>query len=147
MRGHILRYSINTSTGAISGDDGQRYKFFGSDWDLPDVPTQGMYIDFDVEEGRAVDIMMVPSASPVGAAVGSKNRIVAALLAFFLGGLGIHKFYLGYGGVGVVYILISLTIIGLLFTGVASLIDAVLYLVKSDEEFDKVYVQGRRPWF
>ncbi|MBD5026854.1 NINE protein, partial [Xanthomonas citri pv. citri] len=37
--------------------------------------------------------------------VSKKNKIVAALLAFFFGGLGIHKFYLGRVGQGILYIL------------------------------------------
>lgn len=43
-------------------------------------------------------------ATPVGA----KSRICAGLLAIFLGGLGIHNFYLGYTGKGVAQLLITL---------------------------------------
>jgi TM2 domain-containing membrane protein YozV len=40
-----------------------------------------------------------------------KNQLVAALLAFFLGSFGIHKFYLGRIGWGIVYLLFCWTII------------------------------------
>jgi TM2 domain-containing membrane protein YozV len=39
----------------------------------------------------------------------SKNEAVGALLAFFLGGFGIHKFYLGENGLGILYLLFSWT--------------------------------------
>ncbi len=42
---------------------------------------------------------------------GDKNKLVAALLALFLGGLGIHKFYLGRTGWGIIYLLFCLIIV------------------------------------
>lgn len=62
-------------------------------------------------------------------------RVVAALLAFFLGGLGFHKFYLGQWGWGLLYLIFC-------WTGVPSVlgaIEAVLYLVKTDNEFNWKY--------
>ncbi|WP_026902784.1 TM2 domain-containing protein [Pedobacter glucosidilyticus] len=38
-------------------------------------------------------------------AAGSKSQLIALLLAFFVGGLGIHRFYLGYTWQGVVQLL------------------------------------------
>ena len=35
----------------------------------------------------------------------TKNKTTAGLLALFFGGIGVHKFYLGQGGLGVVYLL------------------------------------------
>lgn len=65
-----------------------------------------------------------------------KSKIVAALLAFFLGGIGIHKFYCGKILAGIVYILFC-------WTGIPSIIafvEFILYLVcPSDEEFTKKY--------
>ena len=139
MKGRILRYSVD-GTGAISGDDGQRYQFVASDWKLPDYPTQGMYVDFDVDDGRAFDFVLLTVA-------GQKSKIVAGILALLLGTLGIHKFYLGYVVVGVVYLLVSITFIGLFLTVPVSIIDGIIYLTKSDEDFDKTYVQNRKSWF
>lgn len=48
-------------------------------------------------------IIQQQSAQPIYKS--SKNKVVAAVLAFFLGGIGIHKFYLGQGGMGVLYLL------------------------------------------
>ena len=68
-------------------------------------------------------------------AQGSKNKVVAALLAFFLGGIGVHKFYLGQIGWGIGYLLLCWTGIPAL----VGLVEGVLYLVKSDEEFAALY--------
>lgn len=81
-----------------------------------------------------------------------KSKVVAGLLAIFLGGLGIHKFYLGYTKQGVIMLLVSLfgsllLFIGPLAVGVIALIEGIMYLTKSDEDFDAVYVQGERGWF
>lgn len=63
------------------------------------------------------------------------SKIAAALFAFFLGGFGVHKFYLGQVGWGVAYLLFCWT--GLPF--VASVVDGIVYLVMSDEAFARRY--------
>jgi TM2 domain-containing membrane protein YozV len=64
-----------------------------------------------------------------------KNRIVALLLAVFLGDWGIHKFYLGQVGWGILYILFSWTFIPM----VIGWIEALMYLTMSDKEFEAKY--------
>ncbi len=51
--------------------------------------------------------MILPVAFPVQMQpqMSSHSRVGAGLLGLFFGGLGIHRFYLGYGGVGVLYLL------------------------------------------
>ncbi len=72
-----------------------------------------------------------------------KEKLVAGLLAIFLGWLGIHKFYLGYNKAGIIQLIISLFCgIG----GILGLIEGILYLTKSDEEFQKIYVEGKKEW-
>jgi TM2 domain-containing membrane protein YozV len=61
------------------------------------------------------------------------------LLAFFIGTLGIHRFYLGRTGSGIVMLILSITLVGLLVTAPWALIDMVRYLVMSDEEFAARY--------
>ncbi len=62
---------------------------------------------------------------------GGKSKTVAGLLGIFLGGLGIHKFYLGQIGWGIVHILFCLTLIPA-FVG---FIQGIIYLTMSDEAF------------
>lgn len=64
-----------------------------------------------------------------------KSKIVAALLAIFLGGLGIHKFYLGKKLLGVLYLIFCWTYI----PGILGVVDAILILTSTDENFMKKY--------
>jgi TM2 domain-containing membrane protein YozV len=64
-----------------------------------------------------------------------KNKIVAGLLAFFLGGFGMHKFYLGNAGMGIIYLLFCWTLI----PAIASFIEAIILFSMSDKEFDMRY--------
>ncbi len=65
----------------------------------------------------------------------SKNRSLAILLALFLGGIGIHKFYLNKPGAGVLYVLFCWTLIPLII----SVLEGIGYLLMSDEDFQKKY--------
>ncbi|MDT0539050.1 TM2 domain-containing protein [Croceitalea sp. P059] len=89
---------------------------------------------------------------------GSENKkILAGILAIILGSLGVHKFILGYQKEG--FILLGVTIaayvlscvgIGLLFIGlpwIVGVIEGIIYLTKSDEEFYNTYQVGKKPWF
>lgn len=81
----------------------------------------------------------------------SKSKVAAGLLAIFLGGLGIHKFYLGYTTQGIILLLVTifgaLLLIGPLITAVISFIEGIIYLTKSDEDFNNIYVVNKKEWF
>ncbi len=64
-----------------------------------------------------------------------KNRTMAAILAICLGGIGIHKFYLGRVGWGLIYFIFSWTFIPAL----AGFIEGIIYLLMSDDSFEKKY--------
>ena len=91
----------------------------------------------------------------IGAAAsgGKKDKMVAGLLGIFLGSLGIHKFYLGYNKEGLIMLLVS--VVGSFVTcgatlsvvGIIGLIEGIMYLTKSEQEFDQLYVQGHKGWF
>lgn len=72
---------------------------------------------------------------PRATSSGGKSRIMAALFGILLGGLGIHKFYLGSTGWGVVYLLFCWTLIPV----VVGLIEGIVYLTMSDEAFAAKY--------
>lgn len=77
------------------------------------------------------------------------KKIPAGILGILLGSLGIHKFILGYTKQGVIMLLISLLTFGFGagIMGIIGLIEGILYLTKSDEEFVKTYVTGKKGWF
>ncbi len=97
---------------------------------------------------------------PVGTAqsqatqvAGVKSKVVAGLLGIFLGGLGIHKFYLGYTKEAVIMLLVSI-IAGIFTFGIASsiigiigIVEGILYLTKSDADFEEIYVKNYKGWF
>ena len=60
-----------------------------------------------------------------------KQWIVALLLAFFLGALGIHNFYLGYTGKGIIQLILTITMIGAPIAAIWALIEFVLILAHS----------------
>jgi TM2 domain-containing membrane protein YozV len=68
-----------------------------------------------------------------------KNKTTAGILAIFLGGLGIHKFYLGRGGMGVLYLLFAWTFI----PAIVGFIEGIILLVMNDHEFNLKYNPGQ----
>lgn len=81
-----------------------------------------------------------PSIIQLGAiAPNGRSKLAAILLAFFLGGFGIHKFYLGQIGWGIVYLLLCWTFI----PAFVAIIEAILLLVMSDERFNAKFGQQR----
>ena len=84
---------------------------------------------------------------------GDNKKILAGVLAIILGALGVHKFILGYTKEGIIILVITL-ILGILTCGIAGwvmsilgLIEGIIYLTKSDEEFYNTYQIGNKPWF
>ena len=88
---------------------------------------------------------------------GENKKILAGILAIVLGSLGIHKFILGYKKEGI--ILLVATAIGyatmcfvigsfiVMATAIVGLVEGIIYLTKSDEEFYNTYQVGQKPWF
>lgn len=64
-----------------------------------------------------------------------KSKTTTVILAFFLGGLGIHRFYLGQTGLGILYLLFSWTLVPCLI----AFIDFIGFLCMSDEKFNRKY--------
>ena len=77
---------------------------------------------------------------------GSEKKMIAALLAFFLGSLGAHKFYLGYTKEGIIHIVLALFTCGSI-SALIAFIEMIMYLMKSDQEFVDTYVNGQKGWF
>ena len=90
-------------------------------------------------------------------ASGDNKKILAGILGILFGGLGIHKFILGYNkeggillGATLVGILLSCVGVGLLIVwipGVVGFIEGIIYLTKSDADFHNTYQVGKKPWF
>ena len=81
-----------------------------------------------------------------------KSRTTAALLAIFLGGFGVHEFYLGNSNSAIIRLVVYivggvLMCVPSFVLSMISIIEGIIYLAKSDEEFEKVYVKEKREWF
>jgi TM2 domain-containing membrane protein YozV len=91
----------------------------------------------------------VPPASPPMSHPRASNKIPAGICGIILGGLGVHKFILGYTGAGLIMLLVSVLSCGTLYPvmHIIGLIEGIIYLAKSDDEFVRTYVDGRKEWF
>jgi TM2 domain-containing membrane protein YozV len=80
---------------------------------------------------------------------GAERKIAAGICGILLGSLGIHKFILGYTKEGVIMLLVTVLTMGFgaFVTGLVGLIEGILYLVKTDEDFVATYVSGKKGWF
>lgn len=147
MKGVILDFNQDNRTGLISGEDGERYNFSVEDWNGSSLPRPGNKIDFSVNEGKA-EAIFVESHETSGAS----KKIIAALFAIFLGAFGAHKFYLGYTKQGLIMLLVFLfgfILLGIpsMVIGVIAFVEFIVYLTKSDDEFEQTYVIGKKAWF
>jgi TM2 domain-containing membrane protein YozV len=75
---------------------------------------------------------------------GSK-KLLAGLLGILLGWTGAHRFVLGDTTGGVIRLVIGLVTCGA--GGIIGLIEGIIYLTKSDEDFQKIYIEGKKAWF
>ncbi len=73
------------------------------------------------------------------------KRVIAGILAILFGSLGVHKFVLGYTKEGIIQIILSVVSCGIL--GLIGLIEGIIYLTKSDEEFVYIYQTNKKGWF
>jgi TM2 domain-containing membrane protein YozV len=84
--------------------------------------------------GMPESMALVP-AGPRAVATTTKNRTAAGIFALVLGGLGVHKFYTGHVAAGILYLLFCWTFVPALI----GLVEGVLFLTMSDEEFARKY--------
>lgn len=196
MLGQVLDYSIQENKGIINGEDGNRYTFLGSEWkDVSVIPKRGLKVDFRAtEDGVAVEVYRSLSAGGINTealssglqsgfeglksgfgniSLGQKNKIVASILAFFFGSVGVHRFYLGnitqgftYIGTLILaiifqiwsvslmednpfdppifaYIFMILGLILLAIVVIRPIVDIILFMTKSDEKFQEIYVKHK----
>lgn len=79
---------------------------------------------------------------------GADKKIAAGICGILLGALGVHKFLLGYNTEGLIMLLVTLLTCGIggAVMGVVGLIEGIIYLTKTDEEFVSTYIAGRKGW-
>ena len=111
---------------------------------MQNIPNMGM----PQMSNQQININIVPTIKK-----SKKNKILAGVLAILFGGLGVHKFYLGKYGLGVLYALFPFfsTLIALATDSEAifmlsflpsfvSFIEGLMYIFMSNEDFQKKYI-------
>jgi TM2 domain-containing membrane protein YozV len=146
MRGKVLAYDRETGQGTISGDDGSRYTVGQNSLGAGvGSLSSGKTVDFVTQGGVAMEVFPLPSAA------GEKNKWIAALLALFLGSFGVHKFYLGRKTAGLImllcFVLGFVIVIPSTIIMIISIIEGIIYIVRSEQSFHDLYVAGDRAWF
>jgi TM2 domain-containing membrane protein YozV len=86
---------------------------------------------------------------PMSLQEANSKKIAAGVCGILLGSFGIHKFILGMNTAGLIMLLSTVLTCGIAaavfhFVG---LIEGILYLTKTDEEFYRVYIVGKKEWF
>src|SRR5215475_5601509 len=140
---------LSKTSGASSGPAQQTYtrSASGANQQPPyqdNLPYPG-YQGYPNQSGYQSQVM----AAQNWRALGADKKLAAGILGILLGGLGIHKFVLGYKTEGLIMLLgtvLTCGIASVIFTPIG-LVEGILYLVKSDEEFVRTYIQNKRGWF
>jgi TM2 domain-containing membrane protein YozV len=97
-----------------------------------------------VAYASVANVLTAPSRDGV-----SSTKLAAGLCAILIGALGIHKFIIGATTAGVITLVISLATcgVGAVVFHVIGIIEGIIYLTKSDEEFYQTYMIRKKAWF
>src|SRR5687768_8693108 len=120
-----------TKCGAINDDMAQ----YCSNCQAPLTPVSGY------QPMQAVN----PGAMTDWKALAADKKVVAGVSGILFGWLGVHKFVLGYTTEGVIQLVLGLITCGA--AGIIGIIEGIIYLTKSDEDFVRTYIQTKKGWF
>lgn len=84
-------------------------------------------------------------SSPAPYNPAESKRVLCGILAIVIGGLGIHKFIMGKTSTGIIQIVITFVTCGV--GSLVGLIEGIMYLTKTDEQFYNEYIAGGKNWF
>jgi TM2 domain-containing membrane protein YozV len=79
----------------------------------------------------------------------SNKKLAAGLTGIFLGAFGVHKFVLGYNKPAIIMLVVSLLTcgVGYFIFQVIGIIEGIIYLTKSNDEFRVEYLDAEKDWF
>jgi TM2 domain-containing membrane protein YozV len=98
---------------------------------IPPIPPAGGY---------------TPPPTAGGPAPGDNKKLVAGICGILLGGLGVHKFILGYTTEGIIMLVLFIVSCGTI-SSIIGLIEGIIYLTKTDQDFYQTYVANKKGWF
>ena len=76
---------------------------------------------------------------------GAEKKLPAGICGILLGCIGVHRFILGDTTGGIIRIVITGVTFG--FGGIIGVIEGIIYLTKSDEDFVEIYINQKKAWF
>ncbi|WP_455466641.1 NINE protein [Bartonella sp. B39] len=129
MKGKII--SQDQGAYLVSGDDGKRYQFLGWDWLGKNPPKVGDAVDFVCEGDTVKSVFPILAGSH-----SQQSKTTLAVVCFFLGGLGIHRFMVGKTGTGILMLILTLTLLGALISGPWAFIDFIVILTGNFRDKD-----------
>ena len=97
ITGQIESYDSETKTGLVK-DQEEFFKFDEASWKSSVPPDSGDEVTFELKDGVVVNMRLVAESTKL--IEGVKKRWIATTLAFFLGAVGAHRFYLGFYKLG-----------------------------------------------
>jgi phage shock protein PspC (stress-responsive transcriptional regulator) len=114
VKGNILDFRVQSNSGTISGDDGRRYSFVGTDWKDAHLPVRGTRVDFEVRDGNAVSIYVAGFSPSRGSSIatgpseysGYYTSSDESTIGGVCAGLA-HKWGMNKGGLQVAFILLA----------------------------------------
>jgi TM2 domain-containing membrane protein YozV len=79
----------------------------------------------------------------------ASKKTAAGICGILIGALGIHKFILGYSTEGAIMLAVSILTCGIAspVMGIIGMIEGIIYLTKSDQEFVDTYITSKKGWF
>lgn len=116
---------VNHNPNSIPSSGGDINRFDQS----VNAPKQGIFME------QQSGIPIAPYDYNYGRRITNKSKVTAALLAFFLGSFGVHRFYLGESGKGLLYIALLFFFI----SPILGLFDGIRYLTMSNDIFALKY--------
>ncbi|MBX4336210.1 NINE protein [Bartonella raoultii] len=118
MRGIII--SQDQGTYLVSGDDGKRYQFATWDWLGKNPPRIGDSVDFMCEGDSVNSVfpLLQPNSEP--------SKMMLALICWVSGIFGVHRFMVGKVKTGALMLILSLSIVGLMITGIWAIVDFIV---------------------
>ena len=139
-------------------DDAQLQKFAASGRILPTDMLWKDGMEHWASAASISSLLIAPPPPPVlppplptvqSKGTASGNKFTAGILGILLGFLGTHKFILGLTTPGLIMLLVSVCTCGYgaIPMGIIGLIEGIIYLTRSDEEFHRLYVIEKKAWF
>ncbi len=118
-----------------------------SDWEPASALTQ---LGLNWPQTRKVPPPVNPYEPSIdtrgGVRYDESDRFIAAALAILLGYLGVHKFFYGATSAGIIMLLLTFTCLGSVVIWPLAIIEGVIYLTKSPEEFHRLYRVEKKGW-